>query len=212
MKDSKQYSQNLQKLYRSLTRKYRKPKKVTYDTVVDALVYATISENISETAAQSAMSRLNECFVDLNDLRVSRTEEILEMLGEDTPVTRNTALLLSRTLTAIFNKHHTVSLEALKKIGKRSAKQVLEKIDGTTCFVVNYCMLTALGGHAIPLTKNMIEYLKNQQMVHPEADQPQIEGFLARQISAKNAYEFYVLLRRQSESRRLTQKKTKKRP
>lgn len=178
--------------------------------VVDALVYAIISENISETAAQSAMSRLSDCFVDLNDLRVSRTEEILEMLGEDTPVTRNTASLLTRALTAIFNKYHTVGLEALKKIGKRPAKLVLEKIDGTTSFVVNYCMLTSLAGHAIPLTKNMIEYLKNQQMVHAEADEPQIEGFLARQISAKNAYEFYVLLRRQSESRRPAQKKTTK--
>jgi hypothetical protein len=60
-------------------------------------------------------------------------------------------------------------------------------------------MLTSLQGHAIPLTKKMIEYLKTNKMVHPEADEQDIEGFLARQVSAENAYEFYVLLRRESE-------------
>ncbi len=63
-------------------------------------------------------------------------------------------------------------------------------------------MLTSLHGHAIPLTKKMIEYLRSNQLVHPDADEQQIEGFLARQISAENAYEFYALLRRCSESQR----------
>ncbi len=69
-------------------------------------------------------------------------------------------------------------------------------------------MLTSLQGHAIPLTKKMIEYLRSNELVHPDADEQQIEGFLAKQISAENAYEFYALLRRQSESRKARRKKT----
>jgi len=208
MKNSKEYSQKVHKLYRLLKRKYQKPQRVIYERIVEALVYAIVSENMSETTAQSAIKRFADYFIDLNDLRVSRAEEIVEMLGEDTPLTRDIASSLTRTLRAAFDEYNTVSLEALKKIGKRPAKQALEEMDGTSRFVVDYCMLTSLQGHAIPLTKKMIEYLISNQLVHPDADEQQIEGFLARQISAENAYEFYALLRRQSESRRSKKKTT----
>jgi endonuclease III len=192
-----------------LKRKYPKVQRAVYDEPVDAVVYGILSENMSETAAQSVLKRLNGYFVDWNDLRVSRVEEIIEVLGDDTPVIKDVASALTRTLRAVFDQYNTVSLESLKKIGKRPAKQILEKMDGTSHFVVNYCMLTALQGHAIPLTKKMIEYLRNNQLVHPDADEQDIEGFLARQVSVENAYEFYTLLRRDSESRRVKAKTRK---
>ena len=213
MENSKEYSKKVHKLYRSLKRKYPKVQKTVYDEPVDALVYAIVSENMSETATRSAMRRFADYFVDFNDLRVSRAEEIIETLGEDTPVTRDIAEALTRALGAVFSKYSTVSLEALKRIGKRPAKQALEEMGGTSRFVVDYCMLTSLWGHAIPLTKKMIEYLRSNELVHPGADEQQIEGFLARQISAENACEFYALLRRQSESRRgRTKSKTIRKP
>jgi hypothetical protein len=109
-------------------------------------------------------------------------------------------------LQAIFNDYHKVSLEPLKKLGKRPARQVLEKIDGTSNFIVDYCMLTSLRGHAIPLTNKMIKYLKANDLVDNDADEQQISGFLAKQISAKNGYEFYVLLRHESERQKSTAK------
>ncbi|MFA7485283.1 MAG: hypothetical protein WCZ89_04600, partial [Phycisphaerae bacterium] len=77
----------------------------------------------------------------------------------------------------------------------------------------DYCMLTALDGHAVPLTENMTAFFKENELVDAESDAADIEGFLTRQISAKNAYEFYSLLRRQSESpkaRKAARKKTAK--
>ena len=207
MKNSKEYSRKVQKLYRSLKRKYPKPQDVEYDEPVEALVYAVVSENITESEAQSAMKRFADYFVDLNDLRVSRAEEVVEVLRADTPVTRNIALTLTRALRAVFDKYNTVSLKAMKRIGKRPAKQSLEKMNGVSPFVVNYCMVTSLQGHAIPLTKKMIDYLRSEELVHPGADEQEIDGFLARQISAQNAYEFYALLRRASESYKRRRKK-----
>ena len=211
MKNSREYAQKVQKLYRSWKREYPKVQKVTYDEPTDAIVYATLSENMSEAATQAAIKKFTDYFVDLNDLRISRVEEIVELLGEDTSVTRQIASTLTRTLIAIFDEYHTVSLKALRKVGKRPAKQVLQRLDGISHFVVNYCMLTAMQGHAIPLTKQMIEYLRSNELVDPEADEQQIEGFLTRQISAKNAYEFYALLRHESELLEAdTKKKAKK--
>ena len=207
MKNSKEYSRKVNKLYRSLKRKFPKPQKCVYDEPVETLVYAIVSEKMSDRATQSVIKRFADYFVDLNDLRVSRAEEILEVLGSDTPVTRDIALALTRALGAVFDKYNTVSLKALKRMGKRPARQVLEKMNGVSPFVVDYCMLTSLQGHAIPLTRNMMDYLRNNELVYEEANEAEIEGFLARLISAENAYEFYYLLRRQSESRTRGRKK-----
>jgi endonuclease III len=207
MKNSKEYSKKIRELYRSLKAKHPKVNKVTYDEPADAVVYAIVAENMNGPATESAIKRFADYFIDLNDLRVSQVEEILEVLGEDTPATKVIASNLTKALKAVFDQYNSVSLETLKKIGKRPARQALEKMDGISRFVVNYCMLASLQSHAIPLTKRMIEYLRNNQLVEPDADEQQIEGFLAKQISAENAYEFYVLLRRQSDSRKTKKKK-----
>jgi endonuclease III len=208
MKDSKTYSKKVQQLHRSLKRKYPKAQSPVYDEPVRALVNGIVNENMSERAAQSALKRFDDYFVDLNDLRVSRIEEIVELLGEDTAATRGIAVRLTETLRAVFDKYNVVSLASLRKMGKRPAKRALEKMAGMTPFVVHYCMLTSLQGHAIPLTAKMVEYLRGNEFVHPEADEQEIEGFLARQISSSNGYEFYALLRLESEKRKRTTRKT----
>lgn len=210
MKNSSEYSKKLRRLYNSLKRKYPKIQPVTHDDLVEALIYSIVSENLTARAAQTAMKRLAENFVDFNDLRVSRSEEIIETLGEDTPETKQIASSLTMALAAVFNRYNTLSLEALKNIGKRPAKQALGQMDGTSRFVVNYCVLTALHGHAIPLTARMLEYLRDNELVHPDADEQEIEGFLTRQIPARNGYEFYRLLRIQSELRKGRKKTTRK--
>jgi endonuclease III len=199
MKNSKDYSKKIHKLHTTLNRKYPKVQKVVHDEPADAIVYAIICSRLDNKTTENAIKRFSEYFVDLNDLRVSRIEEIVEMLGEDSSIAKSIATTITTVLRSIFNMYHKVSLETLKKMGKRPARQVLEKLEGTSRFVVDYCMLTSLQGHAIPLTGDMIEYLKSKELVHPEADEQQIGGFLAKQISAKKDYEFYSLLRSESE-------------
>ncbi|MFC1737997.1 hypothetical protein ACFL1G_02985 [Planctomycetota bacterium] len=214
MKNSKEYSKEVNKLFRSLKRKNSRPKKPEYEEPLEALVFAIVGENITNKSAKSVIKQFNDYFIDLNDLRVSSTEEIIENLGSDTPLARGIASSLTDVLKAVFNRYHTVSLKILHKMGKRQAKQVLEQIGPLSSFTISYCMLTSLGAHAIPLTEKMIEYLKKNELVHPDSDNQQIEGFLTRQIAAKNAYEFYHLLRKASESsktKKKTKRKTKKR-
>ncbi len=200
MKNSKEYSKKLQTLYRALKRKYPKPQTVTYDEPTEAIVYAILTENISVAATQAAMKKFADYFVDSNDLRVSRSEEIVELLAIDATLAKKIASTLTTALRIIFEKNNNICLAPLKKIGKRPARKTLEKIEGASRFVVDYCMLTSLQGHAIPLTQKMIRYLKVEHLVHKESDEQEIGGFLARQVSAKNAYEFYELLRLESDT------------
>ena len=210
MKDSKIYSKNLKKFYRLVKQKYPKVKNVSYDDITKAIVHGIILEKISESAKKSALKKFDDYFIDLNDMRVSRPEEIIEMLGENTPEAKETAMKLIEVLKSVFHRYDTINLETMKKMGKKQAKQILEKFEDNSRFAVDYCVLTALGGHAIPLTSTMTEYLKGNELVHPQAKQQEIEGFLTRQISAKNAYEFYSLLRQESETGKVSKAKKKK--
>jgi len=210
MRRSKEYARKVQKLYRSLKRRHPKVQPEHYEEPLDAIVYGILSEKLSEPDARAASKRFADYFVDLNDLRVARPEEIVDILCEDIPATRQIASTINRVLMAVFNQYNTVQLQALKKMGKRPAKHVLEKLDGISHFVVSYCMLTALHAHAIPLTEKMIEYLRRKELVDEGADEQQIEGFLTRQIAAKDAFEFYSLLRRESESPKTKRKKKTK--
>jgi endonuclease-3 len=193
-------------LYRELKRTYPQVERASYEDPVEALICGILSERMSEAAAQRALREITRAFVDWNDLRVSRVEEVAEVLGRDAAAGRATALALTAALRGIFDEHHRISLVTLKKLGKRPARQDLEKIEGVSRFVINYCLLTALEAHAIPLTEPMIEYLKRNGIIDANADEEDLEGFLTRCVAAKDAYEFYVLLRRASESPKVIKK------
>ena len=200
MKNSKKYAQKIKKLYASLKKTGVKVVKPTYDDPIDAMVYAVISQRMKKSFANTAHKRCMNYFVDLNDLRVSRPVEICSIFGKDTAETRRAASTLIRVLTAVYDQQHNISLQLLSKAGKRQAKQDIEELDGITHFVVSYCVVTAFQGHAIPLTDRMIDFLQSHEMVSPGASQEEIEGFLNKQVAAKDGYEFYELLRKESES------------
>ena len=199
MKNSKDYSKKIGTLHQSLKRKHAKVQPAEFKTVVDSLIYGIISEKLTEKETEAALKRFEGYFVDFNDLRVSRFEEIAELLGEDTPENREIAMSLTKVLNRIYSENHQVTLDGIHKLGKRPARQKFEKMEELSRFAIDYCMLTALDSHAIPLTENMVEYLKANDLVDEQADAATIEGFLAKQVSAKNGYEFYKLLRHESE-------------
>ena len=210
MKNSKEYGKKVTKLYRSLKQKHAKVKKREFGDPARAIVYAIVNENMRKSAAKSVFKKMEAHFVDLNDLRVSRAEEIYDVIDSESEDSEKIASKLTEFLGAIFIKYDTVNLKELKEIGKRQAKKDLEGLGILSRFIICYCFLTSLGGHAIPLTEKMIDYLKDGELVHPDASDDDIEGFLERQVSAANAYEFYTLVREQSEKSRKNKTKTAK--
>lgn len=199
MKDSKKYAKDISKLYRYLKQNSGKAKPVSYEDPIEAIVYAVVSERMKASTAKSVAKKLLRHFVDLNDLRVSRCEEIVDIFGVDTADSHKTATSLTGVLNSIFCKFNEVSLSSLEDSGKRQVKKDLESLRYISSFVMSYCFLTAFHGHAIPMTQEMIDYLKVNGLVHEKSSDPDIAGFLERQITVANAYEFYYLLREESE-------------
>ena len=210
MKNSKKYSPKITKLFNSLKRKSTKQPMPKYSDPIEAVVYALVSESMPEAEAGRLHRRMMKHFVDLNDLRVSRREEIFDVFGGSSEELEKSATAITRTLNTIFEKRNRMSLEGLAQDGKRQAHKELSEMEGITPFAVSYCFLTAMGGHAIPLNAKMLDYLRSGELVHPKATDMEIAGFLERQIGAADAYDFYLFLRNEAEEAQPASKIKKK--
>jgi endonuclease III len=197
MKNGKECANKLAKFVKSFKAGKSHPPK--YKDPVEAMIFAILSEAMPEQKAKSVYSAIQENFVDVNDLRVSRLEEISEIVQQDVETAERITSNLTQSLNYIFREHDTVSLVMLSEMGKRPARKFLEGMPGLSRFVIDYVMLTSLDAHSIPLTRRMQEYLKNTGLVEASSTEDDIEGFLQRQIPASSAYQFYITLRKESE-------------
>jgi endonuclease III len=199
MKEVKNFAGRVQQVFRSLKRKYPKPDCPDYKEPAEAIVFAVLCEHTTEQQGQTAMKRVSEHFIDLNDLRVSRPEEIIEVAGPDTGISNQTAANLTVVLKAIFEKYNMITLADIKKLGKKQIRETISQLPAASAFVIDYCMLTAFGAHAIPLTEKMVDYLKAEKIAEQGAEPQQVSQTLARQIPANQAYIFYALMRKEAE-------------
>lgn len=199
MKTNKEYGVKIDKFFRSV-KSGQKIKPAEFADPIDALIYGLISESTTERQAKRVLKNIQSHFVDYNDLRVSRTEEVQEILEDFTSRGEQIAMNLTKMLSSVFDKYDGMSLKTIDAQGKRQAKKELDELPGATHFAVNFCFLAALEGHAIPLTEPMLQFLKDHEMVDAQLTLDEIETFLERHISASHGWEFYELLRQAAES------------
>jgi len=199
MKTSEQDVQKLKKLFTALKKGSEKPKKPSTCDFIETIVFAVLCEKATESSAKAAVKKIQSHFVDINDLRVARVEEIIEVIGLDFKGTEKCAIKLISMLNAIFQKYDCLSPEDMTTAGKKNTKEILGKFGGMTDFISDYVMLMVLNAHAVPMTEKMIQYLKTCGVIDPDTDNAQARAFVERQISAADAYAFYALVRHDSE-------------
>ena len=207
MKNSSQYAKKIKSFLGKMKKSGSGVKRITYEEPVDAIVDAAVSEQLTLKKSKTAIRKLKNHFVDWNDLRVSRQEEIVDVLGKNGEAEKKIAIGLPKILNASFKKYNALTMVKLLEMNKRPAKAELEKVEGMTGYISEYMMLMVLDGHSIPLTEKMISYLKDNELVDSNADHADIEGFLLRQVPASKGFDFYAFLRERSEE---TKKKTAK--
>jgi endonuclease III len=139
-----------------VVRKHYKPVPAAKDrTLFEHLAYACLVENSPHELAEQVFNTLKADYFDWNEVRVSTLRELTEVTKPlvDPP---EAAARLKQTLHAVFEGVYQFDLETLKKqnIGQ-SAKQ-LQKLKGSSPFVVAYVTQAALGGHSIPVNKGLL--------------------------------------------------------
>lgn len=205
MNNAKQYEPKMLKLLKSI-KKSATVEAVEPAAALPVMVHAILQADVSEKHFAKAIAAIEKEYVDLNELRVSQTKEIVECIGEDYPDARGKAVEIVRSLNNLFDKVGKLSLEPLVEMNKRDIRKLLKEI-GLSNYAEGYVSLAVFGIHAIPVDEMMAGLFEVQELVAPGADLQEIQAFLERIVKQKDGAATHIFLRAYiDENRKLASK------
>lgn len=168
---------------------------------------AVLSEESTDGEAKRAVDRILDSMVDWNEVRVSDCEEVNRAAGNAIRQGTRRCKVLVEALQSVYEKENRLSLDRLKSVGRRDARQYLEQLDGVSEYAVASVLLWSLGAHAIPVNDRLLAALRDADLVHPTASRAEVQAFLERHISASQGKEFCIVMRSFSPKKAAAKKK-----
>jgi endonuclease III len=196
MKNGPLYAKRVKRLFHQLKRTEGKPVIGEPTDPTDQLVLSLLSVDSTEEQGAKALRKLREAAVDYNEIRVSSPAEVAGIVKDTIPDGARRARVLVQALNSVFRAGNQMSLAVLHDVGLREARQYLEQLDGVDPYTVASVMLWSLGGHAIPVSDRMLELFRGNDLVDPECGVAEVQSFLERHISAADAKQFCLLIRK----------------
>jgi endonuclease III len=184
---------------KSLTKrllKEHKPEPRQPQEPLKALVRGAMSFDMPDAKADEAMRLIDREFVDLNELRVATDLEIQELLGVRYPAIEKRVAMITQSLNNIFEREHTMSLDRLKTISKRDARQFLRELPEIHPFVEAYVLLFAFDGHAFPMDDEILSYLREQEVVEGDANLEDAQRFVEHHLKADECHDLFIAARK----------------
>jgi endonuclease III len=194
MKNATKHADQLRSLFRRLLKEH-KPEPKEPQEPLKALVRGAMSFDVPEPKVNDVMRAIDREFTDLNELRVATDLEIQELLGTRYPQIERRVVMITSALNAIFEREQTMSLERLKTISKRDARQFLRELPEIHPFVEAYVMLMAFDGHAVPIDDDGLGLLRDEEVVAPETTLDEAQRFVEHHVKADESYPFFAALR-----------------
>jgi endonuclease III len=209
MKSGTAYAARLKKAYTKYRGTLSAPEIPELADPLRCLAAAVIGVGVTEDAAERGIDRLLSTMVDWNEVRVSNASEVYEALGRTYPDGAARCQLLIDALQSIYDRENGLSLDHLANMGRREARQYLEKLAGVDEYAVASVLLWGLGGHAIPVNDRLFEALRQADLVHPAATRAEVQAFLERHVGASEAKEFCLNMRGFKPAKREPKRRTK---
>jgi len=162
---------------------------------VTQLVVAMLQWNSTRRLALAAHDRLMERLVDNNDLRVCHPHEVVEMIGQEYPQAEERSARLREVLQEVYLREHATSLDSLQDKPKKEIKAYLDSLPGMPPYVAAEVTLLCFGGHAFPVDEQLVDKLREEEVIDPEATLAEVQSFLERQFKAGTAADGHAVLR-----------------
>ncbi len=150
-------------------------------SVLEHLIYACCLEDAKYDEADEAFHRLQESFFDWNEVRVTTITELSESM-QSLPDPMGAAARLKQTLQSLFESRYSFDIDDMLKINQGKAVQELESLKGITRFTLGYVVQNALKGHAIPVSKSMLQILQDTEIVSEAEAQKGLTPGLERTV------------------------------
>lgn len=195
MKQGTVYAGRIKKAYAKLRHSMAAPQLPEPDEPLHRLGIAILGVKYGDVEAEHAIDQMLTAMTDWNEVRVSRPSEINAAMSRASPERLEHCQRLTRALQSIYKSENRLSLDQLKHIGRREARQYLEGLDGVDHYAVASVALWSLGGHGIPIDDRLLQALRDANLVHPTADRGEVQAFLERHVAASEAKEFCMIMR-----------------
>lgn len=190
MKNPSKHADALRSLFRSLQKQHKVDPLEPIEPL-KALVRGAMSYDVPDSKADDAMKAIDKEFVDLNELRVATDLEIQELLGQRYPQIEKRVAMITQGLNNIFEREHTLSLNRLKEISRRDARQFLRELPDIHPFVEAYVMLVSFDGHAVPVDDSLLEMLREEDVVEEETNLVDAQKFIEHHLKNGEAWTFF---------------------
>jgi endonuclease III len=190
----------LERIRLTLRRRYGQPPPVTVTHPVEHAMRTILSEEATSDQVEQAMGRIRRCFVDLNDLRVSRPREIRDVLGPNFPRSGQKARVMPRILDQVFKQFNSMVWDFLHEMGKVEARAYFEKLEDVRPFLAAVLARDCTGAHAFPVDLDVARVLGRMGILDPTAhSEAGMQAMLERAVKANHAYESHWGVKRLAE-------------
>jgi endonuclease-3 len=181
------------KIHKVLKKHYKPFAPPAERTVLEHLLFACVLEDARYEPAEEAFAALKHTFFDWNEVRVTSISELSEVMAA-LPDPRAAANRVKRVLHAVFEELYCFDLEEKRKKALGPNVKWLEKMDGTSRFVVSYVVQAALDGHSIPVDAGTMAVFRVLNLAtEKEAVAGEVPG-LDRAIAKSKGPEFGSLI------------------
>lgn len=139
--------------------------------VLEQFIFGICREGVTSDLAEQAFRNLQERFFDWNEVRVSSTRELAEVI-DFLPDAEQRAQRVVDFLQEVFETTFSFDMEWLHKKGLKQAAKQLSRYQGGTDYVIASVTQGSLGGHAIPVDAPTFRTLQRMGII----DQDQEDG------------------------------------
>jgi endonuclease III len=204
MKISSEYVKAFRSLHNKLRRDFPRPKDRDFETlpesVTELLILGILATNETYARAKQALKCLEKGMVDFNEMRVTPTVELAQMLEDFVSDPSRASSELVRTLNAVFMRFDTLELSELKERNKNELLKLFEHVPGCPEHAKAVMLQFGFDIPTMPLDDRMLDYLVSARAMPPEVDLATAKAFIERQLKAAEIGTFYWQLKKAAEA------------
>lgn len=161
--------------------------------LLEYLVFAAFLENTAIKSAETAFDQLEDYFIDWNEIRVSTTAELVDVLTV-LPYAQRAAERLRRTLQWIFETTYKFDLEDWRKKDVKEFQAFLASNPFSTHFMNDFVLHFAMNQPPIPFDEGAMRILRLLDLVEIDAENKEQVRGVERTFSRQDADCFFTLL------------------
>jgi endonuclease-3 len=182
--------QGIPRIVRALTQTYGEPPRLSEGDALDLAVHVILRDGISERAAETALARLRQDFVDWNEVRVSTPHQVVRALGDPQGGLERARAILG-LLRAVFRRQNEMSMAFLREAGAAEARSFFETVPELGPVLSAKMLMLVLGHPSVIVTPEVARVCQRLELVREDYDKSQIERRLERLVARNLMPELY---------------------